>query len=102
MTSFKISLSKINIEDISFSKYIKDFVFIVDEKRYKTSRIIEEILTTIIAKNDEKNKLTKFENLFFFFLSNIKMVKQQWKKIYNFFRKLFFIVGIKECCFFLL
>ena len=67
MTSFKISLSKINIEDISFSKYIKDFVFIVDEKRYKTSRIIEEILTTIIAKNDEKNKLTKFENLFFFF-----------------------------------
>lgn len=77
MTSFKISLSKINIEDISFSKYIKDFVFIVDEKRYKTSRIIEEILTTIIAKNDEKNKLTKFENLFFFFLSNIKMVKQQ-------------------------
>lgn len=54
MTSFKISLNKSKIEGISFCKYIKDSVFIVDEKLYETSRIIEEILTTTITKNDEK------------------------------------------------
>lgn len=51
MTSFNFSLNIDNIKDIPFDKYFKDFTFIVDGKRYETSRIIADILSPTIRKN---------------------------------------------------
>lgn len=44
------SLSPKNLEEIPFEKYVKNFTFIVNGKRYKTSRFVADILSPLIRK----------------------------------------------------
>ena len=58
----EFSISHFNFKDIPFYKYAQDFTFIVNNKQYKTNRIVADILSPKIRKyhfNDEGfNKYT--------------------------------------------
>ena len=53
MSTHSYSLSKSSLKDIPFDKYEQDFTFIVNGRRYVTSRIIADILSPIIRKNHD-------------------------------------------------
>ena len=46
----EFSLSSSNFTDLPFDKYAKDFIFVVNGKRYETSRFVADILSPQIRK----------------------------------------------------
>ena len=48
--NIKFSLGLSNVKTIVFDKYKKDFTFIVDDKKYETSRFLADFLSPIINK----------------------------------------------------
>ena len=51
MSTTKYSFGVSNIKDFPFDNYEKDFTFIVNNKRYQTSRIVADLLSPTIKKN---------------------------------------------------
>lgn len=47
----EFALSQKNIHNLPFDKYQRDFTFIVNGKKYSTSRIVADLLSPIIAQN---------------------------------------------------
>lgn len=50
MADIDFTLNLKNLNDIPFHKYLKDFTFIVNGKKYLTTRVIADILSPIVRK----------------------------------------------------
>lgn len=50
MRIMNFSLSSNNLKDLPFQKYDKDFTFILNGKRYQTTRVIADLLSPIVRK----------------------------------------------------
>lgn len=60
--SQEFTLSINSIKNVPFDKYNKDFTFIVDNKEYKTSRFVADLLSPIICKyHDVDESMNTFE-----------------------------------------